>query len=651
MLDQKPGFLKLIGPPALRAAAGTRFDLPKKAYALALHLILDAPEMTLDREEIAKFLWPEPPTAQQLANLRPLLTRLRKVQQSAGMAPFTIDSRSVSLNLAEVECDLLSVMLVIRQGNCDEFVEIGEQLDGELLEGCDKGSASFEHWVHAARTELTAAFSERACKILAARSLAASPDKELALALRLMAVDPSEEESYRAQIRICAARGDNVAMRRAYARLTETLRADVGCEPSQETKDLLSALIRQNTLGARFPVSETSAMGAESTRTREASESFVEPILLVPNEIVGVGIRESGPFSHLLNDLIAQLWQQRVARIVVIDIASRRDLVQPLRGHPYRMAVSVHHGGRARISSRLDYVPSGDLLWAESFVLSTENYDGLVQRIASSILVKIEDHQIELSADTSELNQPTFVLIAQANRASAVADLPSIRRARRLFRTALQADDSQIRAIAGISRTLWLEWVLRAGQDVGLLHAGEEIARKAMERHPDNYWLYKELGMIAQFSRDPDLALKYLSRARELQPFEPNAIFDYCDALISSGDSRQAIGLLRSTKIVSIGHNDYRSWSAATGLYLTGQYKESIEEIKKMKFPAPAYKLRAANEALLGNREEANYFMRKAKEAVPDFSLSKWIDAGPFVSKVDIEHFYEGHREAGFQDA
>jgi hypothetical protein len=84
---------------------------------------------------------------------------------------------------------------------------------------------------------------------------------------------------------------------------------------------------------------------------------------------------------------------------------------------------------------------------------------------------------------------------------------------------------------------------------------------------------------------------------------------------------------------------------------LTGQYKESIEEIKKMKFPAPAYKLRAANEALLGNREEANYFMRKAKEAVPDFSLSKWIDAGPFVSKVDIEHFYEGHREAGFQDA
>ena len=228
------------------------------------------------------------------------------------------------------------------------------------------------------------------------------------------------------------------------------------------------------------------------------------------------------------------------------------------------------------------------------------------------------------------------------------AELPWIRRARRMFRTALLIDDTKVRAIAGLSRTYWFEWLVRAGQDANLLVIAEEIARNGMKLQSDSHFIHRELGMINHYSRRLDLAEKHLARARALRPGISETFVDYCDVLISGGGSKSVIDMLSRQQETACVQDDFKSLVTATALYLTGLYREAANELALMSFSAPSDRLRAACHAMLGEREEARHYMLKTKDANPDFDVTAWLQVIPLKNKVDISHAYEGMTRAGF---
>jgi len=63
-------------------------------------------------------------------------------------------------------------------------------------------------------------------------------------------------------------------------------------------------------------------------------------------------------------------------------------------------------------------------------------------------------------------------------------DLPSIRRARKFFRAALASASNHVPAMAGLSRSYVMEWLVRAPFEASLLEEAEQCARKGHSRLP-----------------------------------------------------------------------------------------------------------------------------------------------------------------------
>jgi len=260
----------------------------------------------------------------------------------------------------------------------------------------------------------------------------------------------------------------------------------------------------------------------------------------------------------------------------------------------------------------------------------------------------IETHQIQQSAFSPGALSP-FVFVANADRHLLHVELPSIRKARQLYRTALKGDEGNIRALTGLARTFWLEWLLRAGDDVSLLTAAQEMGRKALILRPDSHFSHRELGMIALYARRHDLALEHLSRALTLSPEDQVLSFDFADALISNGKKQEGVALARAVRQSDPRLATFQNWVVATGEYLSGNYADAINELTAMPDEEAGFRVKAASYAMSGDRQMAEEFRRKALAVNPSFSVEAWSKGLPIRDRQDLQHVIDGFLKAGFK--
>ena len=644
--------LRLLGHPALRSPEGRLVELPKKAFAVAARLLLDRPNHRCPRAEMAEFLWPEASPSDQRANLRTLLKRIRIGMGGAAMPPFAIDGEIVALNGGAMRCDLTEIKRLLAAEGSSDVVAAAALLSGELLDGCDKGSAAFEQWLGIQRSSLSQAFRTAARRALQSRHLDALPKEKEALARRLIEENPNEEAGYHALIRIYASRSDFARVRSTYDRLARSLKAELGCRPSDETQALCRSLFARVDDAAGASTAQTRAFEPAVSPIYAASVSVEtrHPVLLVSTAPVLDGGAGAASNAGVVDDLLVQLWKPRTLRIAVAgsdDCTAATDGNQ-VDANVYSLHVGLRSAETTRLSARLVHLSAADLLWAESFLLTAERYDQVIARVADAIVAKIEDHQIEGASLLPENQRTSFALVAQAERALMNVDLPSVRRARRLLRAAARDSANVSRVQAGLARTFRMEWILRAGQDKTLLTAARSVARLALEAQPDSHIAHQEFGMTALYQRQNQLALEHLSRARDLNPFDNHLLFDFADALIASGRAKEALALVKVGKRIDYRLFDFRRWVAATGHYVLGEYDAAIVELSGINHPVPSYRLLAACHAMLGQREEAAEFKAKYLEENPNFVTDEWLSQCPISAASDVEHLREGARLAGF---
>ena len=644
---------RLLGHPALRSNEGRVVELPKKAFVIAARLLLDRVNHRCSRSDLGEFLWPDADTSRQRTNLRTLLKRIRIGMAGATAPPFAVDGEIIALNVGAVRCDLTEFKRLLASEAASEVVAAAALLSGELLAGCDKGSAAFEHWLRNQRSLLSQTFRKAACRALESSDLDALPKKREALARRLIEENPNEEAGYLALIRIYASQGDFDRVRSTYDRLARSLKAELGCQPSEETRALYRSLVNRGDDAADASTSRRREFktAASLSSTPSISAEWRHPVLIVPSAPVSDGGLAVAARAGVVDDLLTQLWKPRTLKIAVAGrddcpVATGQNL---MNGNVYSLHVGLRSAETMRLSARLVLEPASDLLWAESYSLTAERYDEVIARVADAIIFKIEDHQIEGANPLPENQRTGFALIAQAERALTNVDLPSVRRARRLLRTAAQTSPNPFRAQATLARSFWLEWMLRAGQDKTLLATARNIARSALEARPDSHVAHQELGMTALYQGQYQLALEHLSRARDLSSFDNKVLFDLADALIADGQAKEGLALIKAGRSTDYRLVDFRNWVAATGHYALGEYGAAIAELLAMKHPVPTYRLLAACYAMLGDREKAGEFKGKYLEENPNFSTGDWLSVCPMREQNDVKHFREGCLLAGFR--
>jgi DNA-binding SARP family transcriptional activator len=218
--------IRLLGPPAIERD-GSPGPPPRgrKAWALLAYLLLaDRPP---GRRQLAELLFGD--ADDPLGALRWTLAELRRALGQPGLFggdPVATDAGP------EVGVDLRVV--AAEPADPAELLELG----GELLEGMSVASSpAFESWLVVERHRVSAVIEARLRQ--AAMILLASGRAEAAVAYasRAVARNPLDEGNHELLVRTLATAGDRAAAARQVAVATDTLRRELGLEPSPALRD------------------------------------------------------------------------------------------------------------------------------------------------------------------------------------------------------------------------------------------------------------------------------------------------------------------------------------------------------------------------------------------------------------------------------
>jgi len=202
----------------------------KKAEALLVYLAVTGKPQA--REVLADFFWDTRTQTQAMANLRTVLTLLRK---QVGKY-LTIGRNYVRINPdVEVWVDLDEFENKLGEARLDEAINLYK---GDFLEGFHvRDSEGFEVWIRQERQYCLRRLQDGLHEWVSYHLERGSYKEGLGFAEQLMVVDPLDEEALRQLILLLALTGQKAAAVRRYEEYCQLLQTELGVKPTQETQE------------------------------------------------------------------------------------------------------------------------------------------------------------------------------------------------------------------------------------------------------------------------------------------------------------------------------------------------------------------------------------------------------------------------------
>jgi DNA-binding SARP family transcriptional activator len=239
-----PLTIRLLGTTEVRFGERPLSFRTRKVLALLVYLAVE--RGSHGRGSLMALLWPESPADSAAASLRVALSRLRQALRPAGDAIVT-EAGQVGIDPDfAVDLDLDWLAAAARPETPPE--ELGHILDidrGEFLAGFDLPDApGFDTWAATRREgcqrQLETVYDRLSQHLLAKHDSTAAAEA----AARWVARAPLSEQAYRRLMAAQALSGHRPAALQTYRRLQETLRQELGLEPSRETAVLADSIGR-----------------------------------------------------------------------------------------------------------------------------------------------------------------------------------------------------------------------------------------------------------------------------------------------------------------------------------------------------------------------------------------------------------------------
>jgi DNA-binding SARP family transcriptional activator/tetratricopeptide (TPR) repeat protein len=238
--------LALLGGFEVRLGSGAALSVPtRKAQALLAYLALPT-GIAHPRDKLAALLWGDLRATPARNNLRQSLFVLRKVLTASPPGVFEFDGDNVGLNPASIDVDVCRFERAIADGSPGALADCNALYRGDLLAGLAVNEPPFEEWLLAERERLRELALEALAKLLQYQRRAASPPAAaIQTAVRLLAVDPLQEATYRVLMQLFVDCGRRDAALRQYQICADVLERELGVEPEAETKALYQEVLRR----------------------------------------------------------------------------------------------------------------------------------------------------------------------------------------------------------------------------------------------------------------------------------------------------------------------------------------------------------------------------------------------------------------------
>lgn len=602
-----PARLQTLGHLRLLDEGGNDIAFPEKALLILCYLqtrgLADMP-----RVDAASLFWDDANSAAAFASLRQTVSRVQKRQQDLGRKYLTFTDASIALGPEPAESDIEQV----REGA--SLNVLAGLLTDDFLKHVRPNNRALSSWITLQRAAHMALLRRA---LLDEKSTGNGTERQArsAAALRLLEGNPGDEE----------------------------VRAVLTGRPA----------IPANLMTVQ---PSTRLLMPEETQAALDRQNPPRVVLLPP--VTTLASRTAARFSEaLVEDVTIGLCALRSISIIAPHTASQISL-QADRASTYeRHKISYILETRLRDESeghtlfaQLIFFGSDEVIWADRFPLSAEGLarsrQMIAHQIAGAIATRIELNELVRGDYERDATAYHSFLVGQSQLKN--LDLRDIRRARKSFREALQANGGFAPALGGLARSYFLEWLVTARGDHDLLQQAElhaEATIRADERLPSGY---RELGVVKLYARQFDESVAYLDQAEALSPHYANVIASYADTLVQA--SRPDVGLQKIEHAIDLNPlpPDEYFWTAAGASYSLGLYQQALDYIARMKDRSPADRLAAASWSMLGDIKKARQFIRRTYDVHPNFDLDSWMAIVPFREEWQRKHYYDGLKKAGF---
>ena len=298
-------------------------------------------------------------------------------------------------------------------------------------------------------------------------------------------------------------------------------------------------------------------------------------------------------------------------------------------------------GPRVRISLTLSETDTGSVVWndrlSQSFNELVERLDEIVSRIASTVLGHIEESDITATRPLKPESMTAYEFHLRGldyHRLGGITD-ENLRQAVSWFDRAIDADPNFARPQA-----MWV--CARSGLPDFDLDDGERRTQRALELDPNDPEANRIMGAIKMYQGEFEISRQYHEKAMELSPSDAYikgrsaAFFNF------AGDPDIALKLLDDAEELDPFLHVWCVEERAAALYTLNRFEEAVESARGLVFQTRRSRIyRAASRIALGDIDRARQIIAEAVASAPDltteFVREKEMYRDPEVTRTLIE--------------
>ena len=666
--------ISLLGGFEARLGTGKAIDLHgRKTQALLAYLALP-PGEPRSRDKLVALLWSDRGEQQARGSLRQALAELRKALGDADPPPLVAGRDEVHLDAGAVEVDAVELERLVADG-APEALERAAELyqEGDLLDGIGVHDPAFEDWLRTERERLHDRAREAFSRLLDHQTGIGTTDAAIATARRLLALDPLQESTHRALMKLYADRGDRAMALKQYQACRDVLRAELGLKLDAETEHLINEI--------REGVSET----GEAEKPASSPAAATEPLALPDKPSIAVlpfvnmsGDPEQEYFTDgITEDIITGLSRFSelfiIARNSAFTYKGRPAKVQDVGrelGVQYIVEGSVRKAGnRVRVTAQLIEAATGSHIWADRYDRQLVDIFAIQDEVTEAIVARVAD-RVKGAATTLSRSRPkqsvtAYDLVLQSRPYRTSMTRSGSEQAARLLTQAIALDPDYSLAHASLAfvRAGDVDDGWSADPDAALRDAMAS-ARQAVALDNSDGYAHASLAYAHYLSGnlDPgnlDRAVHEVHTALSLNPNHVNIIMTAGWISVAAGDPEAGIEHIQRARRLNPYMGGFELWTLGSAYFGAKRYEEAIDAFSKVTDPpAVLYLDLAAACAYLGRdsdaRDNMNTFLDRARNELNPFpgddpqAWRRYFERTCIRRrKEDFEHIIEGARKAG----
>jgi TolB-like protein len=586
--------IRLLGPMAILHDGKLVTVAAKKARALVGYLALREGS-EVPRSVLTGLLWGERSEEQARGSLRQTLSELRTALAASVPPPIIATKEAVCWVPGSAWIDAL-VLEAAAAGDDEETLRYGAGLiGGELMEGLSVGEAAFENWLFAERARFRLLGESIYTRLMGRAEEGGRQEEALAHGLKLLSLDPLQEQVHRALMRIYAAQGRHDAALAQYERCRAELSGQLGVTPQAETETLARSSRASRREGAKI-VQPRPQLTAEP----DAPALPTKPsIAVLPFQNLSADPEQEYFADGLTEDIITAL--SRINGLWVIGRGSTFtykgkpvDAKQVARdlGVRYVMEGSVRRAGqRLRITAQVVDATTGHQVWAERYDRAVADLFDIQDEITRSVAAETQT-QLQLAEAAAGGSRPFSDSKARDLAVRAWARLydqtsEAIAEGSELVEQAIRLEPlnpvaNRARAFVFFSR-LWSGDIPRSPANMA---RGFELARTALRLALNDEYAHLVMAYAHAFAADGQLeeAIAECERGLEINP-NCSILYGNIGAYISAlGRPQEAIEACRlALKLNPRDPSNYwRHYYIAVAHFVAGDYEACLRESKRI---------------------------------------------------------------------